>query len=132
MSEIIWRGLVGLSSQTILVLGPTAALTASKSPVSIRLWKTLKVVSFITSTSSRNSGVIKDSEFMFYILFGMAGYKRSQRSPPVQEFQYPNLWITELFAHTQQGTQKLGKDDIELYLLDYQTGLWRYSREKAI
>ena len=37
MSEIIWRGLVGLSSQTILVLGPTAALTDSKSPVSIRL-----------------------------------------------------------------------------------------------
>jgi hypothetical protein len=44
MSELIWRGLVGLSSQTILVLGPTAALTASKSPVSIRLRKDLKVV----------------------------------------------------------------------------------------
>lgn len=39
MSEIICRGFVGLSSHTILVLGPTAALTASKSPVSIRLKK---------------------------------------------------------------------------------------------
>jgi hypothetical protein len=60
MSEIIWRGFVGLSIHTILVDGPTAALTLSRLPVSILLQETSP--SFQDRARPRQEKMTKESK----------------------------------------------------------------------